>query len=127
MSKGHQANARSGPQSRALRRSRKSGHQQHLGPENQDSQHMLNQPRGSFPDVGGRGCLNLRLVPCKPILFEFWGWQFHPLSGVECPKSLVLQCFLEGRPLNLGGEMSPPKFRGYGLRLVVAFDLLLLA
>ena len=30
-------------------------------------------------------------------------------------KSLVLQCFLEGRPLNLGGEVSPQKFRGYGL------------
>ena len=30
----------------------KAGQQQNLGPENQDSQHMLNQPRGSFPEKG---------------------------------------------------------------------------
>ena len=27
---------------------------------------------------------------------------------------LWAQCFIKGRPLNLGGESSPPKFRGYG-------------
>ena len=41
----HEAKASSGAQSEAPRRSWKSGHQQHVGPENRDSQHMLNQPR----------------------------------------------------------------------------------
>ena len=51
-----------------------------------------------------------------PIPPKFGGWQICPLNlGAECPKCLVLECFLEGRPLNSGGEMSPPKFRGYGL------------
>ena len=39
-----------------------------------------------------------------------------PKFRVECPKSLVLQCFFEGRPLTLGAEMPPPKSRGCGLQ-----------
>ena len=41
-----------GEQSEAPRRWWKLGQQQPPGPENQDSQHMLNQPRGSFPEFG---------------------------------------------------------------------------
>ena len=41
-------NARVGEQSEAPRRRWKPGLQQHAGPENQDSQHMPNRPRGSF-------------------------------------------------------------------------------
>ena len=44
-------NASPGPQSEAPRRRRKPGQEQHPGPENQDSQHMLYQPRGSFSDL----------------------------------------------------------------------------
>ena len=39
-----------GEQSEAQRRRWKPGQEQHAGPENQDSQHMPNQPRGSFPE-----------------------------------------------------------------------------
>ena len=46
----HEANASSEAQSRASRRSWKSVHKQHPRPENQDSQHKRNQPRGSFPE-----------------------------------------------------------------------------
>ena len=42
-------NARPGEQSEAPRRRWKPGQEQHLGPEIQDSQRKLNQPRGSFP------------------------------------------------------------------------------
>ena len=44
-------NARPGDQSEAPRPRWKPGHEQNAGPENQDSQHMLEQPRGSFPDT----------------------------------------------------------------------------
>ena len=43
-------NASPGEQSEAPRRRRKPGQKQHPGPENQDSQHMLDQPRGSFSE-----------------------------------------------------------------------------
>ena len=35
--------------SEAPRRSWRPGQEEHPGPENQDNQHRLNQPRGSFP------------------------------------------------------------------------------
>ena len=43
-------NASPGEQSGAPRPRWKPGQEQNPGPENQDSQHMLEQPRGSFPD-----------------------------------------------------------------------------
>ena len=43
----HEANPSSGAQSEAPGRTREPGHQQHQGPENQDSQHKLKQFRGS--------------------------------------------------------------------------------
>ena len=54
--------------------------------------------------------------PCEPIPPKFYGWQIHPLnlgggvSGIPCFTALF-----GGPPLNLGGEMPPPEFRGYGL------------
>ena len=44
-----------GEQSEAPRRRWKPGQEQHPGPQNQDSQHMLDQPRGSFPEIVHRG------------------------------------------------------------------------
>ena len=44
-------NARPGEQSRGSETKWKPGQEQNPGPENQDSQHMLEQPRGPFPDV----------------------------------------------------------------------------
>ena len=41
-------NASPGEQSEAPRPRWKPGQEQHPGPKNQDSQHILNQPRGSF-------------------------------------------------------------------------------
>ena len=38
---------------RLLDEAQEVGHHQHPGPENQDSQHMIDQPRGSFPDGKG--------------------------------------------------------------------------
>ena len=46
----HEANAGPVTQSEAPRQRWKPGRGQHSRPKNQDSQHMLNQPRGSFPD-----------------------------------------------------------------------------
>ena len=43
-------NASPGEQSEAPRRRWKPGQEQKPGPENQDSQHMLEQPRGHFPE-----------------------------------------------------------------------------
>ena len=51
---GIKQNANSGEQSEAPRRSWKPGPEQRPGPENEDSQHMLNQPKGSFPERSGR-------------------------------------------------------------------------
>ena len=45
-------NASPGEQSEAPRRRWKPGQGQHPGPENQDSQHMIDQHRGSFPEKG---------------------------------------------------------------------------
>ena len=47
----HEANASPGTQREAPGRSWRFGHQQHTKPKNRDNQHMLNQHRGSFPDV----------------------------------------------------------------------------
>ena len=44
-------NASPGEQSEAPRSRWPPGQEQKPGPEGQDSQHMLEQPRGSFPDV----------------------------------------------------------------------------
>ena len=46
-------NASPGEQSEAPRPRWKPGQEQHPGPENQDSQHMPEQPRGYFPELWG--------------------------------------------------------------------------
>ena len=51
-------NASPGEQPEAPRPRWKPGQEQHPGPENQDSQHMLEQPRGYFPET--------KLKPTKP-------------------------------------------------------------
>ena len=40
---------------RLLDEARELGRHQHPGPENQDSQHMIDQPRGFFPEIGPFG------------------------------------------------------------------------
>ena len=45
------ANARQGLTLRLLDEPREVGRDRHPRPENQDSQHMIDQPRGSFPDL----------------------------------------------------------------------------
>ena len=47
-------NASPGEQSEAPRPRWKPGQGQNPGPENQDNQHMLEQPRGYFPDFDGK-------------------------------------------------------------------------
>ena len=56
-------------------------------------------------------------LPCKPIPPKFSGAADSPLKfrGWSVRNPLLYSVFLRFRPLNLGGEMSPPKFRGYGL------------
>ena len=51
--RGHEANASPGTEPEAPGRRLRFGHQQHPKPENRDSQHMLNQHRGSFSDFLG--------------------------------------------------------------------------
>ena len=48
--------------SEAPGRSSGAGHQQHPKPEKQDNQHILNQPRGSFPDVFSTCSYNVFLL-----------------------------------------------------------------
>ena len=55
-SKRLEANASLGAHSEAPVRSLGAGHQQHPKPDNQDNQHMLNQPRGSFPEGRTKFC-----------------------------------------------------------------------
>ena len=58
--------------------------------------------------------------PCQPRPPKFRGWQCHPLNlgGPPRRKHCKTRVFrtLVREPLNLGGGMAPPKFRGYGLR-----------
>ena len=57
------------------------------------------------------------LLPCKPIPPKTLGVADSPpkLTGWTVRNPLSRRVFLEGRPLNLGGDMSPRKFRGHGL------------
>ena len=65
-----EANASPGRQPEGPGRSLWFGHQQHPKPENQDSQHMLNRHRGSFPEI--------RRTPQK--LFMFMAFFFSGLQ-----------------------------------------------
>ena len=94
-----------GEQSEAPRRRWKPGQEQHPEPKNQDSQHMQNQPRGSFPDLEGffRRVLKINLrkqeefskQKAKGLLmvvskrwFEFSGgtkFRYPPFTSIEPP------------------------------------------
>ena len=50
--------------------------------------------------------------PCKPVPLNLGG---APNLGGGLSEIPCFTVFFEGRPLNLGCEMSLPKFRGYGL------------
>ena len=67
----------SGAQCEVPRRSWELWHQQHWGPENQDSQHKLNQPRGSFSEHRGTDIPRRR-----PWVWKISGWVFVPCFGV---------------------------------------------
>ena len=71
-------NASPGEQSEAPKRRWKPGQQQHPGAENQDSQHMLNQHRGSSPENGFSNhflaiFLSLGVPFFSPIFFSAGG------------------------------------------------------
>ena len=59
-------NASAGEQSKAPRPRWKPGQEQNPGPENQDSQHMLEQPRGHFPEKRPIGSGKRRIKEWKP-------------------------------------------------------------
>ena len=61
-------NASPGEQSEAPRPRWKPGQEQHPGPENQDSQHMLEQPRGSFLDLSSETPRQLKFESAKCIV-----------------------------------------------------------
>ena len=64
----YEAHATSGAQSGAPRRSWTLVHQQHLGPESQDSQRMLNPPWRAFPDLSApKSQRFLRFAIAMPI------------------------------------------------------------
>ena len=64
------------------------------------------------------------ILPCKPIPPKFGGCHFTPeIWGVECPKPLVLQCFLGAAPQIQGLKWSLPKFKRYGLTGLLMFFL----
>ena len=71
------------------------GHQQHPGPENQDSQHKLNQPSGSFPDSQGE----IKVGASKNYQYSTEGQKFHqnfaPVVVIILWNSLVFsrKCF----------------------------------
>ena len=67
-------NASPQEQSEAPRPRWKPGQEQHPGPENQDSQHMLKQPRGSFLDTYALHDINCSQMPActAPIAFRSW-------------------------------------------------------
>ena len=64
-------NASPEAQSEAPRRGWKPGQGQNPGPENQDNQHMLEQPRGSFPDKKKKTNITSRGIQWNPK----YGWK----------------------------------------------------
>ena len=104
-------NASPREQSEAPRPRRKPGQEQHPGPENQDSQHMLKQPRGYFSDC-------LRLLALSPLRFRLC--VCRRLSAFVCVCLRLLASAYLGvfqRPLTL---ILPQKYRDTnGSRIVI--------
>ena len=111
-------NASPGTQSEAPTQRRKPGRGEHPRPENQDTQHMLEQPRGSFPDFCAflLACLtDIMASPQDP----------HKLSGPvlrdtarlsqRYPPSLRAMGFLVSQHGQLGAIPPPPFLSGFPL------------
>ena len=77
-------NTSPGEQSEAPRPRWKPGQEQNPGPENQDSQHMLEQPRGYFPEIFG-GMVNDLLANFSPELI------LAGMFPISCRVRLFLQ------------------------------------
>ena len=125
-------NASPGEQSEGPRPRWKPGQEQNPGPENQDSQHMLEQPRGSFPDMQ-RSTNSAQLadsVTLGPIAFQGtfparhrWHQRVRvarlhnesaPKTGSSKKKSIrEAQMSIEFRSQNF---VSPPPWKGTKLR-----------
>ena len=54
-------------------------------------------------------------LPCQPIPPKFRGMVSPPKCWGGVSEAPCFTVFSGGRPLNLGGEIVTPKFRGYGL------------
>ena len=82
-------NASPGEQSEAPTPRWKPGQQQNPGPENQDSQHMLEQPRGYFPETRGQiqsalGCARVARLWGPAKLKPYMQAKFPLTSENEC-------------------------------------------
>ena len=67
----------------------RAGYQPHAGPENQDTQHALNQPRGSF-NCKGKSHRHFLLLCC--LVAHDCG---YPLSRYTCRATRVAADFLD--------------------------------
>ena len=93
-----------GKQSEAPRRRGKPGQEQHPGPENQDSQHMLNQPKGSFSESIILGpqrtppeiclCLGSFLYFEAPNMKHLWGQGFLGKGWGDLGRGFQVKLFL---------------------------------
>ena len=86
---------------RLLDEAQEVGHHQHPGPQSQDSQQMLDQPRGSFPDLleiqASGGCRKQQKTsdfPRKPKTFAETAGNCR--MGVRHPRSITLSAALRG-------------------------------
>ena len=90
-------NASPGEQSEAPRPRWKPGQEQNPGPENQDSQHMLEQPRGYFPEFGD----SQRLHPHFAAGLEALSWEgLRKLPICDTQTSAGMQPLTSGCDLN---------------------------
>ena len=102
-------NASPGEQSEAPRPRWKPGQEQNPGPENQDSQHMLEQPRGSFPDFDP--CRRATMSQHKSVeLIPEPGQRGRSLVKKLCPpKHKQSLLFPRGCELRGNSSRSAPK------------------
>ena len=71
--------------------------------------------RAQFPPAPA---LDKNRSPIYPLNLR-GGWQIHhPNLGGGVSEAPCFAVFFEGHLQNLGGERSPPKFRGYGHALI---------
>ena len=116
----HEARCWPREQPEAPRRRWKPGQAQHPEPKNQDGQHMLNQPRGSFPDSGDHSAVarvRLQLGLSGPATWVIWArsgpkWQkeFEMSSKGACRP----HCIQKG-PHGVEKESKLTTFQLFGL------------